>query len=619
MTPGCILFSLALALVVLVNYQEAFAFQRLSLVSKHHRCNSRLPLRQRSLLPRSSSSSSLEAAKSCSASFESYASENPNAQLAVAELLADWSKNNRQSEIDTDEQKQEEHQGLAFLFVSQHYTDAFQEIVKEVSYQLGSQTKLLSLIGGGVVSGGTEMDDASKPFMSLLGGMLPQGSEVETFTVSPEDGEETVLKCGRTLSSLGRVGENNMNNKRLQQRPPSHVVFSDPFCTKIQQLLKVLDDGGNGQLPVVTGGISVPLSRKHSSIALQDQVLAPGSLVGVTLDGSIGLQAIASQGCRPVGPTFTITTMRANAIAELDSKPAIQQLEHTVEQATKEDQELVRTFGILGGVIQQSQQQEQQSGGGSSSPSKTQEDFLIRQVVGFRPQSGAFLVANGHHLKEGDSFRFHVRAADAALEDMQLMIQRAQTERLVLGSQVLGRPLGALQISCVARGKTLYGRPNVDVQLVQKLFGSAEQSGSGGGSKNEEDAVPRNPPIAGFFANGEIGPVGIRMGTCRTTNNAGQDVSSVGRSSGTSTSSSTSTTTTSNAASNTHLHGFTTVVAMLCDYSGIVSPQDQRVAQYQALMGSGAIVPPQLEQDVHAALLGSTHNKKITMEDAPWG
>jgi hypothetical protein len=90
--------------------------------------------------------------------------------LAVAELLADWSKNNHQSENDTDEQEEKDHQGLAFLFVSQHYTDTFQEIVKEVSHQLGSQTKLLSLIGGGVVSGGTEMDDASKPFMSLLGG-----------------------------------------------------------------------------------------------------------------------------------------------------------------------------------------------------------------------------------------------------------------------------------------------------------------------------------------------------------------------------------------------------------------------------------------------------------------
>jgi small ligand-binding sensory domain FIST len=69
---------------------------------------------------------------------------------------------------------------------------------------------------------------------------------------------------------------------------------------------------------------------------------------------------------------------------------------------------------------------------------------------------------------------------------------------LFLGDDA-GTTIGALQISCLARGQGLYGRPNVDLQHVEGLL-------------HHDDA--KSPPIAGFFASAEIGPlvVGIRMG-----------------------------------------------------------------------------------------------------------
>ena len=51
-------------------------------------------------------------------------------------------------------------------------------------------------------------------------------------------------------------------------------------------------------------------------------------------------------------------------------------------------------------------------------------------------------------------------------------------------------PRGALLVACVGRGQGLYGEPDHDVALVQSMRGPL--------------------PLAGFFANGEFGPVAGR-------------------------------------------------------------------------------------------------------------
>jgi len=49
------------------------------------------------------------------------------------------------------------------------------------------------------------------------------------------------------------------------------------------------------------------------------------------------------------------------------------------------------------------------------------------------------------------------------------MIGRAKTERLFRagGNAAVGTPLAALQFSCVARGRSLFGAPNVDVDSIK--------------------------------------------------------------------------------------------------------------------------------------------------------
>lgn len=96
-------------------------------------------------------------------------------------------------------------------------------------------------------------------------------------------------------------------------------------------------------------------------------------------------------------------------------------------------------------------------------------------------QAGA--VAIGDVVQEGQTVQFHLRDAKSASDDLhfRLAADRAKHQ---------SPPLGALLFSCCGRGEGLFGQPHHDSGVVQERLGPI--------------------PTAGFFAQGEIGPVGGR-------------------------------------------------------------------------------------------------------------
>ena len=97
--------------------------------------------------------------------------------------------------------------------------------------------------------------------------------------------------------------------------------------------------------------------------------------------------------------------------------------------------------------------------------------------MGINPDRGAMAVAA--HLRRGQTVQFHVRDRASAAEDLQAHLA-------ALPEQSATR--GALLFSCLGRGRHLYGEPDHDTRLFTERVGPV--------------------PLAGFFCNGEIGPVG---------------------------------------------------------------------------------------------------------------
>ena len=175
-----------------------------------------------------------------------------------------------------------------------------------------------------------------------------------------------------------------------------------------------------------------------------------------------------SQGASPIGPELTITAAEGHVILELAGRPALEKLRETIEGLPAEDLALVQG-GLLMGIVVD-----------SNKPDYLQGDFLVRGLVGADPDTGQVAVAA--EVRPGQVVRLHARDAESADRDLR--------EALGVRMRALGGrpPAGALLFSCNGRGRGLFGHDDVDAEAVDVELAGA--------------------PAAGFFAAGEIGPVG---------------------------------------------------------------------------------------------------------------
>nr|MBA2528867.1 FIST C-terminal domain-containing protein [Euzebyales bacterium] len=243
------------------------------------------------------------------------------------------------------------------------------------------------------------------------------------------------------------------------------VVLADPFTFPVDGFLAWLDQARPG-LPV-TGGLASGSPRAGGNrLLLDDQVHTDGA-VGVALGGGVRLTTLVSQGCRPVGRSYVVTGSERNIIVELGGQPAVERIQQAYAEVGEADRQRMRAGLHIGLVIDE---YAEQHGTG---------DFLVRSVLGADPERGA--VAVGDLVRLGQTVRFHVRDADSADEDLRRLLGRLPSQRA---------PDAALLFTCNGRGSRLFGRPDHDAALVHEALGGA--------------------PLAGFFAAGELGPVGGR-------------------------------------------------------------------------------------------------------------
>jgi small ligand-binding sensory domain FIST len=104
----------------------------------------------------------------------------------------------------------------------------------------------------------------------------------------------------------------------------------------------------------------------------------------------------------------------------------------------------------------------------------------VRGLIGVDPEVGS--VAVGAPVRPGQVVRLHARDAASADRDLR---DALELRRVALGGRP---PAGSLVFTCNGRGRGMFGVADHDALALRDAFGSA--------------------PAAGFFAAGEIGPVG---------------------------------------------------------------------------------------------------------------
>jgi small ligand-binding sensory domain FIST len=243
------------------------------------------------------------------------------------------------------------------------------------------------------------------------------------------------------------------------------LLLADPFTFPTDAVLRELSATAP-MLPLLGGLASARSPDAETPLLYGDEVRTSGA-VGVRFDG-VEILPCVSQGAAPIGPELTITACDGPVIGELAGRPALEKLRETIEALPVEDLRLVQG-GLLMGIVVD-----------VNKPDYIQGDFLVRGLVGADPDTGQ--VAVGSEVRPGQVVRLHARDAASADRDLR---DALGTRMRALGGRT---PAGALLFACNGRGAGMFGHAHHDASALDD-----ELSGA---------------PAAGFFAAGEIGPVG---------------------------------------------------------------------------------------------------------------
>jgi small ligand-binding sensory domain FIST len=339
---------------------------------------------------------------------------------------------------------------MALVFASSSYAPDLTDLC-EVLTIYGHAPLLVAVTGQGFLAEGAEFE-AEEGF-SVLFLRHPEMRAIP-IALSPEEveAEDDPLAWHR-ITGVG------------PKEAAGWLLFANPQVLPVERLLRIW----NRAYPTVPvwGGLAGGSSDGETAVFLDRKPVEGG--VAIALQGKIGFHVVVSQGCRPIGDPYTVTGADRNVLYTLGSGSAYQALATAFESLSEHEREKAHGHIFIGLAVSEYQDEFRQG------------DFLVRNILGADPSSGA--VAVGALVRVGQTLQYQLRDPDSAERSLRQLLQAEKAEFFSNRE-----PLAALVSLCSGRGKGLFGVAGRDAGLIQELFPQL--------------------PAAGFFANGEIGPVG---------------------------------------------------------------------------------------------------------------
>jgi small ligand-binding sensory domain FIST len=335
---------------------------------------------------------------------------------------------------------------------------AFQEFLPDLSRRAWERGRAMLMIGcssSGVIGRARELEDTAA--ISLLSLSLPGATlRPVRFTQGMLEEPEAEADFGKRLG----VDPGDING---------WLIFADPFRMDAALLVERLNAGYPG-LPIVGGLASPGEHQRRTWVFLNGEAYGDGG-VGLAIGGSYDVWPVVSQGCEPIGESWTVTSVDDQWVETISNRSALKVLTETVATLPEVLQEDAHKHLVAGLAAHEYRDRFDRG------------DFLIRNIVGFKRESGA--IAIGARPRVGQTIQFQLR--DAATADLDLTAMLVETRTQLADRQ----PVAGLLCSCNGRGISLFGSPNHDAAAVERRLGPL--------------------PLAGIVAAGEIGPVGNKI------------------------------------------------------------------------------------------------------------
>jgi len=354
-----------------------------------------------------------------------------------------------------DDPQWSQQETLGFVYL----TSALAAHVEAILALLAERTGIADWVGTcgqSIVATGVEYED--EPAVALMLADLPVGSFQVFSGARPPPGPGA-------RTALGEVAAH------------SALVHAEPSTPELAELIE--DMAGKIAGGPMFGGLASGAVDPLPQIAGR---VFSGGLSGVVLSSGVDVRMRVTQGCAPLAGEHEISSCQSNLIRTLDGRPALDTLLSDLgvaepQRSSRDGPTLLRALpaermrsGILVGLAD--------GDGPRAGPKPGFGDYLVRNLVGIDPQNR--LVAISALPRQGDRLVFCTRDAQAARADLMRICTELREELETDGLQIRG----GVYVSCLGRGRALFGSAGAEVGLLQSQLGEF--------------------PLVGFFANGEI-------------------------------------------------------------------------------------------------------------------
>lgn len=343
---------------------------------------------------------------------------------------------------------------LLFLFSSYGYDSDLPALVKEI-YEKTGVTTLLGCTGQGVIGRNRELEQE--------GGLTALALALPGIKLQPTHITQDVLAApGFSIAETTRTSAD---------KPNAWLLLCDPFTFDTADLVDRFTSEFSG-VPLVGGMASGDVGVRQTYLFHNGEVLDAGALI-IAVGGDYTVQPVVSQGATPIGEAWMVTAAERNIITAISGRPAYQVLIDTIRGLTPQMQQKVSRNLLVGLAVDEYKADFNRG------------DFIIRNLMAIDPQSGAIAISDIPRI--GQTIQFQLRDGEAASEDLNALLGSYKEKQQKLNEAA---PVAGLVFSCNGRGRGLFSQPDHDAQTITEQLNGI--------------------PLAGFFCNGEIGPIGPR-------------------------------------------------------------------------------------------------------------
>ncbi len=331
---------------------------------------------------------------------------------------------------------------ILIFFTQEHFVHAgrLHELILEQTH-----CKCISGCSGmGVLS--QEGEITSDPGLVLMAGYTP---ELRLLALAKyqelEYSSGVTQQIREALESFG--GEN-----------PLFFFFPDVFQHQPHNFINMFNFLKNR--PSVFGAGSCNDGSQETSIQFGSDIVTLNGAGGLAFAGMTEFHAGVTQSCATLGEPMFVTEVKDDLILSLDGIPALEVFTEVAKEFKFNDMEEATQQLLLSFPLD------------PEKPVFTGEGAMARHITGINVASQGITTSEIVH--KGGVVSFAYRSPKTAEDDLREMLQR-------LKKQNENVPTFGIYFNCASRGEALYGRQNVDTQLIRETLGEFPLIGFFGG------------------------------------------------------------------------------------------------------------------------------------------